>query len=495
LTYSGNLLGWRHSPLTELTPANVSQLRLRWANQFSAPDLPIQSTPIVADGTIFLTVPPGNIVALDARTGALRWKFERALPADLPLCCGRANRGLALLGHTLFMGTLDAHLLAIDADDGKLIWDIGVASPAEGYSITSAPLIAGNSVVIGISGGEFGIRGFLTAYDATTGKKQWRFSTIPGPGELGHDTWKGDAWRSGGGPTWVTGSYDPVLDLIYWGVGNPAPPFLGEARPGDNLFTNSVIALRANTGELAWYFQFTPHDEFDRDSAQTPILADVVIRGISRKVICWANRNGFYYVLDRVTGEFLLGTPFVEQNWTEGLDAKGRPTRSESEQNSNFGRLIRPGINGGTNWQPPSFDPALRIVFVPVTEGASVFAKSSLNELRRGQGGLYVGSGFTSPEPIVPVIRALDAATGVKKWEYFPPPSEELGSSGLLSTAGGMLMGASGGYLFALDAATGREVWRVFLGGITRAPPITFELDGHQMVAVSGAASLFLFNL
>jgi alcohol dehydrogenase (cytochrome c) len=401
-----------------------------------------------------------------------------------------------VLGDTVFLGSLDGHLVAINANTGKVAWDVEVAKPSDGYTMTGAPLIANHSVIVGVSGGEFGIRGFLAAYDARTGQEQWRFHTIPGPGEFGHDTWKNDAWRTGGGPTWITGSYDPELDLLYWGVGNPAPVYSGEARPGDNLFTNSVIALKARTGKLAWHFQFTPHDEHDWDSNQTPILADISIGGSGRKVICWANRNGFYYVLDRVTGQFLMGVPFVEQNWAEGLDKAGRPISVTGA--SATGRLTRPGVGGGTNWQNPAFDERQGMVFVPATEGASVFTKTAGDRVERGSRGLLVGSGGAWAEPPIPVVRALEVATGKSRWEYFSPPftgGEYAGYSGLLATAGGLVFGASGGSAFALNAATGQELWRVSLGGDTRAAPITFTVEGRQVIAISAGRALFLFEL
>jgi alcohol dehydrogenase (cytochrome c) len=245
------------------------------------------------------------------------------------------------------MGTLDGYLVALDATSGSVIWQTQVVKPSDGFTITVAPLIVNDSVIIGVSGGEFGIRGFLSAYDPKTGRQQWKFNTIPGPGEFGHDTWKNDAWQTGGGSTWITGSYDPSLDLLYWGVGNPAPGFRREARPGDNLFTDSIIALHGSSGKLAWHFQFTPHDDHDWDAAQTPILADIPIKGALRRVICVANRNGFYYVLDRTTGEFLAGEPFVELNWAKGLDSAGRPILSSDAEVSRSGRLTRPGVGVG----------------------------------------------------------------------------------------------------------------------------------------------------
>ena len=377
LTYSGSLDGQRYTSLAQITPENVSRLRIRWVRQFESAEPRSESTPVVAGGVIFTTEPtPSNVVALDARSGEVRWRYQRSLPDNLPTCCFRANRGVAILGNVLFLGSLEGYLVAINAADGSVIWQTEVSSPSEGFTMTGAPLIVNGSVVVGVAGGEYGIRGFVAAYNAETGRQEWKFNTIPGPGEFGHDTWKNDAWRTGGGPTWVTGSYDPSLDLLYWGVGNPAPGLQGDVRPGDNLFTDSMLALHASSGKLAWYFQFTPHDELDRDATQTPILADISIKGVLRRVLCIPNRNGFYYALDRATGEFLVGTPYVEQNWAKGLNSIGRPVLPPDAGSSPTGRLMKPGVGGGTNWQNPAFDLKSGLVFVPATEGASVFAKS-----------------------------------------------------------------------------------------------------------------------
>ena len=491
LTYSGSVNGQRYSRLAEITPANVSQLRMLWSHQFESAGK-IEATPLVVDGVMFIALPPASVVALDVKSGKAIWTYTRTIAPDLPLCCGVVNRGVAILGETLFLGTLDGYLVAINARTGQPIWEKLVADPEAGYTLTGAPLIAGQLLVIGTAGGEYGVRGFLDAYDPTTGARRWRFNTIPGPGDVGHDTWKNDAWKTGGGPTWVTGSYDPSLDLVYWGVGNPAPDFSGDVRPGDNLFTNSVIALHADTGRLAWYFQFTPHDEHDWDSTQTPILADVVIDAHLRKVICWANRNGFYYVLDRTTGKFISGIPFVEMNWASGLDSNGRPVLTAASGLSVAGQLTKPGANGGTNWQNPAFDPARSIVFVPATEGASVYTKTP--DVRRGANGLFMGSSGLAT-PTTEVVRALDAATGMRKWEYFSPRADALGYSGLLATRGGLVFGASGGTLFALDSETGHEPWRVPLGGGTLSAPVSFARDGRQVVAVAAGRTLFLFGL
>jgi alcohol dehydrogenase (cytochrome c) len=495
LTYSGTLDGRRYTPLNEITTENVSRLRLRWIRQFSASATKIESTAIVVGGFIFTTVPPSDVVALDVRSGDIRWSYKGSVPDNLPIDTTASNRGLAVLGNVLFLQKLDCVLVAINATNGNVIWQTRVCNPSDDYTMTGAPLIVNGSVVVGVSGAEYGIRGFVASYDAGTGQQQWRFNTIPGPGEFGHDSWKNDAWQSGGGSTWVTGSYDPSLDLVYWGVGNPAPAFNGDVRPGDNLFTDSLVALHASSGKLAWYFQFTPHDEHDWDATQTPILADLMIKGVLRRVLCVPGRNGFYYVLDRTSGEFLVGVPFVEENWAKGLDSAGRPILTSQADLTPSGRLTKPGSGGGINWQNAAFDDKSGLVFVPATEGASVFTKSP--KPRRGTLGFYPGSSGTAGDyEQVSVVRALDGATGVKRWEHFSPPGgKEHGYSGLLATGGRLVFGESGGFAFAIDSGSGRELWRVSLGGDTSAAPISFTVDGHQVILLSVGQSLFLFGL
>ena len=495
--YSGSYNGWRHTSLAEITPANVAQLRIRWIKQFDTTGTIIEATPLVIDGVIFMVAEPGHVVALDDKTGNVIWEYKRPVPPDLPLIAGPVNRGLAVHGSTLFFGSLDGYLVAIDANDGKVIWQTLVGSSSDGYSITGAPLVVNDSVVVGVAGGDFGIRGFLAAYDVSTGQRQWKFETIPGPGEVGHETWENDAWRTGGGATWNTGSYDPSTGLLYWGVGNPSPDFSPDVRPGDNLFTDSVIALRATTGKLAWYFQFTPHDEHDRDAAQTPVLADLMINDVVRKVICWPNRNGFYYVLDRVTGEFLAGVPFVELDWAKGLTNAGRPILSNIATVSTAGRRTKPGIDGATNWQNSAFDQGRGSIFVPAAENSSVFTKAPPDRVTHGPNGRFEGSGWIQTEPAINQVLALDAATGRLKWKYKSPqpPGQWYHYSGLLSTEGGLVFGASGGDCFALDADTGREVWRVSLGGITKSAPISVTVDGRQVIAVAAGHALFAFEL
>lgn len=493
LTHARTLDGWRYSPLAELTAANVGGLRLRWVHQLTTNDPIIEATPLVAGGAMFVSVPPAGVVALDIKTGTPIWHYGRDLPLKMSLCCGRVNRGVALLGSTVFLGTLDAHLVALDAATGAPRWETKVADATEGYSITVAPLAVGDLVIVGVSGGEFGVRGFVAAYAADTGKQVWRFNTVPGPGEPGHETWEGDSWKTGGSPTWVTGAYDPELDLVYWGVGNPSPIYSGADRKGDNLYSNSVIALSRQTGKLAWHFQFSPHDEHDWDSNQTPILADLPLAGGKRRAIGWANRNGFYYLLDRATGEFLLGKPFVKQTWAKGLDQRGRPILTEGSRPTRKGALIYPGVAGGTNWQSPAYHPGLGLVFVPATEGSSIFTNSPPEQHQPGA--LFVASGATTEE-LEPVVKAIDMASGDIRWEHSSPRTPGIGGrSGLLATAGDLVFGATEGQLFALDAKTGSELWRVSLGGMTSAAPISVTVDGHQTIAIAAGRAVFLFGL
>jgi len=497
LTYSGSLDGWRHSNLKQITPANASGLKLIWAHQFEVSQRgAFAATPLVVNKTIFMGTPPNDVVALNAETGEEIWRFQHDLPADLAVCCESTSRGLAVLGDTLFFATLDAKLIALDATTGAVRWQTSVAETREGYTITVAPLIAKDAVVVGISGGEFGVRGFLSAYGAADGKLRWRFNTIPGPGEFGSDTWKNDAWKTGGGPTWVTGSFDPELNLLYWGVGNPSPNYAGSMRPGDNLFTNSVVALDGDTGKLAWHFQFTPHDAHDWDSNQTPILADLTVNGAVRKVICWANRNGFYYVLDRTNGEFLAGKPFVQVTWASGLDAKGRPVVTKNNDVPLEGVETRPWVGGGTNWLPPSYDPATGTVFVHATDGSSIYTAAAPEHVARGVGGIFVGSGSSAAVPAVNYVIGLEAATGNLRWKYTAPRVPEHSSySGTLSTAGGVVFSVADGVILALDAKTGTELWKANLGGKGQSTPISFELNGKQVVEVTAGNTMFLFGL
>src|SRR6266436_9956963 len=389
LTYSGTTLGQRYSTLKQITPDNVSNLTMQWAFQARSTEK-FESTPLVVDGMMYVTQAPNDVVALDAATGEIKWLYSYAVSRDARPCCGRINRGLAILGNTLYMGTIDAHLIALDAHDGKLLWDTEVAKATSGYALTHAPLIVKDKVIMGVAGGEFGIRGFIAAFNASTGKEAWRFYTIPGKGEPGNETWAGDSWKTGGSSVWVTGSYDPDLNLTYWGIGNPGPDWNGDHRAGDNLYSDCVVALDADTGTLKWHFQFSPHDEFDYDSTQVPVLADMTWQGAPRKVMLWANRNGFFYVLDRTTGKFLLGKPFVEVSWASGLDQDGRPIPVHGKVPSREGTLIYPGNQGGTNWYSPSYSPRTGLFYIPSWANYStVYVKQDVDYVE----GLRFGGG------------------------------------------------------------------------------------------------------
>ena len=508
LTYSGSYMSQRHSQLTQITPANVQNLEMKWVFQAKAPD-PYETTPLVVDGVLY-TAQGDDVLALDAATGRMFWIYRYTLSEGARFCCGRITRGLAILGDKLFLATVDAHLVAIDAKTGHPLWDTTVANAKAGYSFTLAPLVIKDKVLVGTAGGEFGIRGFIAAYDARTGKEAWRFNTIPGPGEKGHETWTGDSWQHGGASAWLTGSYDPETNLTYWGVGNPGPDYNGDVRQGDNLYSCSVVALNADTGELKWHYQFTPHDEFDWDAVQMPVLADVTWQGRLRKVMLWANRNAFFYVLDRTTGQFLLGKPFARQNWNVGFDEKGRPMVASTAKSSAEGVLIYPGNQGATNWFNPSYSPHTGLFYLSAWENtATIFAKT---DAVYKEGSSYTAGANRSNTPRVragmraqqepnvrmeednySAIRALDPQTGERKWEF---KMTDLTDGGILTTASDLLFtGGREGYFFALDARNGALLWKAQLGGPIQSGPMAYSVDGKQYVAVGAGTSLFVFGL
>ena len=505
LTYNGTYSSQHHSELKRIDLSNVADLELEWVYQAASTDK-FQTTPLVVDGVMYLTEPPDKLVALDPRTGREFWVYEHQLPSRIYPCCGRVNRGAAILGETLYWGTLDAKLVAVDAKTGGRVWETTVVEDYEkGYALTVAPLIVNGKVIVGTAGGEFGIRGYLAAYDALTGEEAWRFYTIPGPGEPGHETWENDAWKTGGGSIWLTGSYDPDLNLTYWGVGNPSPDWNPDVRPGDNLYTDSVIALDADTGKLRWHFQFTPHDEWDWDAVQIPVLADLEWEGEPRKLMLWGNRNGFYYVLDRETGEFLLGKPFVKQTWAAGLDEDGRPVKIPGRGPSSEGTKTWPGVQGGTNWYAPSFSPITNLFYLSVWEGYySIYFKW---DQEYEPGTRYLGGSPRGPvsstsrrrfmnyteEDGYGAIRALDPLTGERVWEF---SMTDVTDSGLLTTASNVLFsGSREGYFYALDATSGKLLWERYLGGQIAASPITYEAGGKQYVTVPSGHAVFAFSL
>ena len=507
LTYSGSYKSQRHSQLDQITPANVTDLELRWV--FQARSLEVfQATPLVVDGIMYLVEPTNTVVALDAKLGRVFWTYEYTPSRAARPCCGAVNRGLAVLDNTLFLATIDANLVALDATSGKPLWKTNVGDPAAGYALTLAPLVIKDKVVVGIAGGEYGIRGFIAAYDAQTGEEAWKFYTIPGPGEPGHETWQGDDWEHGGAPVWLTGSYDPDLNLTYWGIGNPGPDWNPSQRPGDNLYSDSVVALNADTGELEWYFQFTPNDPYDFDSVQIPVLIDAPDgAGGTLKLMLWGNRNGFFYVLDRESGRFLSGSPFVDVNWASGLDDSGRPVLTPQPP----GATTFPGVQGGTNWYSPSYSPGTGLFYVSAWEGYGAVFEPQEQEYQSGR--VFLGGRPANPIPggaNVPglgrghinnwtaaagngAVLALDPRTGQQQWRF---EMTDVTSSGILTTGSNLLFtGGREGYFHALNAESGDLLWKQTLGGMIANGPMSYMVDGTQFVAVASGHSLFVFAL
>jgi alcohol dehydrogenase (cytochrome c) len=502
LTYSGNVGGQRYSALTQINAGNVRNLELQWVWQAKSLEK-YETTSLVVDGVLYTIQAPNNtnntdgntqIVALDAATGRPFWTFRWDLPSTARTCCGRVNRGLAILGDTLYMGTLNSHLIAVNAKIGKLIWDTTVTGTA-GYPITHAPLVVKDKIIIGTGGGDGGIRGFLAAFDAKTGKEVWRFYTIPGPGEPGNETWLGESWKTGGTGIWNIGAYDPETNLTFWGTGNPNPTGNGDIRLGDNLYSDSVIALDADTGKLKWHYQFTPHDRMDYDATQVPVLADVEFRGRMRKVMLWANRNGLMYMLDRVTGEFLQGKPFVKVNWMNGFDEKGRPQRVPGKLPgaAGDGTPIMPTVLGATNWYPPSFSPKTGLFYVSAWENTSRGGPARTAANNTPMADTALAPNLKNDDEGFGVVRAFDSKTLDQKWEF---KMADITWAGVLSTAGDVVFsGGREGYFFALDSRTGALLWKVALGGQVNSGPMSYAVNGRQYISVAAGTSLFSFAL
>jgi alcohol dehydrogenase (cytochrome c) len=491
LTYSGGYNGQRYSSLDQINASNVKRLRVAWVHQTNTLEAH-ETSPIVADGVMYITEGPNVVKAMDPGSGTLIWRYEKKIPSDLRLCCGRVNRGVAILDDMIYYGSIDAHLIALDARTGRVRWDVELADYKLGYSSSVAPMAIKGKIVTGVAGGEFGIRGFVDAYDAKTGDRKWRFYTIPGPGEPGNETWKGDSWKTGSASIWVTGSYDPDLNLVIWGTGNPGPDWNGDVREGDNLYSDSFVAVDGDSGKLRWHFQFTPHDDHDWDATQVPVLVDAPFRGQMRKLVTTANRNGFYYVLDRATGEFLHGKAYVKQTWARGLDDNGRPMVLPNTSPTAEGNLVWPSLAGGTNWYSPSFSPDTKLFYAPVREQSAYYFKG---EAVYKPGQFFNGGGQrTNPdEEPYGAIRALDYQTGDLKWEF---KVQTPINAGVLSTRGNLVFsGTPQGDFFALNAVNGGLLWRFEGGGTIIANPITYQFEGNQYVAIPIGKALFAFML
>ena len=488
LMYSGDYAGHRYSGLEQINTSNAASLAPKWAYQTMAGGK-FETTPLVVDGVLYGTGQDDRAFALDARSGRPIWQYQRALPADIRPCCGRVNRGLAILGDKVFMGTLDTHVIALDAKTGNVIWDVTAFDYRKGYSITLAPLVIKNLVLVGVSGGEYGIRGFIDAYDAATGERKWRFYTIPGPGEPGHETWEGDSWKIGGSPAWITGTYDPATDTTFWTTGNPSPSNRGEGRAGDNLYSNSLLALDPETGKLKWYFQFSKHDEHDYDATQVPVMVDQD----GKHLIVQANRNGFFYVIDRASGKLISANPYAKVTWSDSKDWSGAPIARKDASPTPDGTRVCPGAAGSTNWMSPTYDPQTKLFYVTAREQCDIFSTAPQPY---EAGHAYYGSAYFPNDDAAPfwgALRALDPATGQLKWEF-----KHLSPtwSGVLSTAGGLVFtGDAEGNFIALDAASGKVLWHFQCGASVYASPMSFAVDGKQYVAIAAGTALFAFGL
>ncbi|HKV04332.1 MAG TPA: PQQ-dependent dehydrogenase, methanol/ethanol family [Candidatus Acidoferrales bacterium] len=494
LMYGGDYQSQRYSRLTQINRENVHSLKPAWMYQPNRPgEAPIEASPVVVSGIMYVTEPPSTVTALDARLGTKIWSWTPKLPERLyTIGVHRSNRGVAVFENTVFVGTLDAHLAALDATTGAVRWSVHVDDNGHGYSLTGAPRVLNGKVIVGISGGDVGVRGYIDAYDAKSGKRLWRLFTIPDPGDPGSETWGKDMSGTGGAGTWGTGSYDPELNLLYWGTGNPAPDYNGQNRPGDNLYSDSLLAIDPDAGKLKWYFQFTPHDTHDWDSIQVPVLFDASVDGKPRKLLALANRNGFYYVLDRATGEFITGVPFVTQTWAKGLDDKGRPIVLPNTEPTASGSLVFPDGHGGTNWNSPSYSPQTKLFYVSAREisAYTVAGKPKVNFPDFGGGGRITLTG----DDAYGAIRALEATTGKRKWEYRTLAPAEVAT---LATAGGLVFsGSDEGNFFALDAATGKLLWEFTVGGTESGSNfVTYELDGKQYLVGESGNCFVAFTL
>lgn len=486
LMYGGNFENWRYSPLADVNRDNVGALVPVWIFQPGVPGQ-FEAAPVVADGVLYVTASHNNLYALDAATGTLLWHYEHALPSDVRICCGPTNRGVAVAGSLVYMATLDARLVALDRATGEVEWNAVLDDYKVGYSATAAPLVVKDMVTIGIAGGEYGARGFIDAYDAKTGERLWRTWTVPAEGEPGVETWAGDSWKTGGGPTWVTGTYDPELDLLYWPTGNPSPDWNGDVRAGDNLYTNAVLALDPDTGEMRWYFQYTPHDVWDYDATNNLVVIDTMHDGEPVRAVVQPNRNGYLYKLDAATGRFLQGTQYTDTlNWASGLDANGRPQVDPRYVPMDGGNpeWICPGNVGGNNGSfTYAYSAATKLLYVPVIESCGKMEKESVVFVGGAPfwGG---GPGLTQGETgeAYGHLSALDPVTGEIAWRY-EDPWPLVG--GALATGGGLVFtGNQDGHALALDDRTGEVLWKFQTGAMMRSQPVTWKDGGRQYVAI-----------
>ena len=493
LSYNGDFSGRRFSGLSQINLSNVGQLRAQWVFHSSNSNR-LEVTPVVVNGVMFVTS-ANDTYALDARTGRTIWHHVWPISEGLiDDASGHLSRGVAVWHARVYRQTDNAHLLCLDARSGSLLWDVAYADWNRNYGATGAPLIVNDKVIVGTSGGDDGVRGFVAAYDAATGKMLWRVWTIPAPGEPGSDSWPGDLYLHGGGTTWMPGTYDPETHTLFWGTSNPSPDFDGEARPGDNLYTDCVLALDAETGKLKWHFQFTPHDLFDYDATETPILVDTVYKQVPRKLLVQANRNGFIYVLDRTNGKFLTATPFVKKlNWATGIYASGRPIRSGLAPTSE-GTRVCPGYGGATNWFAPSYNESTHFVyFLALEECETFFLKAQ--DFEEGKTFYSTGVKRIPEETSHKILVAYDVGKNLFAWRY-PQVGSAHSGGGTMTTAGGLVFFADDAQSFeAVNARTGKPLWHFNTGQDFSASPMSYAVHGKQYVAVAAGSDIFSFAL
>lgn len=485
LMYGGGYTNHRHSPDKSLTPAAVKKMKVAWSFPTGTTGQ-FETSPVIYGGVMYVTTSYNRLFALDAKTGELLWRYDYKLPAGLKVCCGPVNRGVAISGDLVLMVTLDAHLMALDRRTGDVKWDIEIIPYKDGFSSTSAPLIVGDKVITGIAGGEYGVRGFFDAYEVATGKRLWRHYTVPVAGEPGAESWAGDSYKTGGAPTWTTGAYDVETDTLFWTTGNPSPDWNGDLRAGDNLYSNSILAVDPNTGARKWHYQFTPHDVWDFDGNSHIFLVDAEVDGKPVKAIAQPNRNGFFYVLDRSNGKFLFAKQYTKElNWAKGFDEAGRPIVDAAAKPQEKPTMrVCPGNLGGLNgaWSA-SYSPQTKMAYVPSVESCQNYAKGIVVSVK----GIPLLGGMPNPIDVIQgkdhgVLSAIDVATGAIKWRY-EDPDPMMG--GAMTTAGGVVFSSTlSGHALALDAVTGKEVWRFRMGGAGRGQPVAYEADGKSFVAI-----------
>jgi alcohol dehydrogenase (cytochrome c) len=493
LSYNGDYSGRRYSALRGINALNVSQLQAQWVFHVGNSSH-LEVTPVVVNGMMFVTS-ANDAFALDAQTGRTVWHYSRPITEGLiDDASQHHNRGVAVWRTRVFMETDNAHLLCLDARSGHLIWDVAYTDGNPNYGATSAPLVVKDKVLVGTSGGDDGVRGFVAAYDAETGKEAWRFWTIPGPGEFGSSSWPGDSYKLGGGTTWMPGTFDPELNTIFWGTSNPAPDFDGDPRPGDDLYTDCLLALDPDNGKLKWYFQFTPHDLFDYDAVETPVLVDAVFKGQAKKLIVEANRNGFLYVLDRANGKFLSATRFVGKlNWASGIDGTGRPIRTELKP-TETGTRICPGMVGATNWYSPAFNPETSLFYFTALESCDIYM-SKAQKFVPGQAYYATGVRRSEGDHNQKILLAYSIDGDKPAWRYVQS-GEGHSSAGVMTTAGGLVFFGDDGRSFeAVDAATGKPLWHFHTGQNISASPMTYAVNSKQYVAIAAGSDVFSFAL